>query len=232
MYLRAIRAPRILLIAAAAAIVAACGKDSSTSPGEGPGTPTAIVYTLTVDTTLADTATATVATQVPVTVHLSKAGAAVPNGTVTWKATLGSGKVTSETSTTDANGNASILWTLGDTAGFNTLSITSFDASTVYHAVGTPDEPSNLVRVSADSSLVITGASLPLSVRATDRLGNGSGGADVIWTATGGQITVTTTPAGKNGGASTVFTTTAPGTYTVTARLPGHASLLFKVVAL
>src|ERR1700759_2262126 len=115
--------PRMLWTAAAAAIVAACGKDSGTNPIEGSG-PQAIVYTLTVDTTLADTATATVATQVPVTVHLSKAGVAVPNGSVTWKATLGSGKVTSETSTTDANGNASILWTLGDTAGFNTLSIT------------------------------------------------------------------------------------------------------------
>ena len=158
-FLRAMRGPRVLLIAAAMAFVAACGKDTATSPTTGTGSQT-IVYTLTVDTTLADTATATVATQVPVVVHLSKAGVAVPNGTVTWKATLGSGKVTSETSTTDANGNASILWTLGDTAGFNTLSISSFDATAAYHGIGTADEPSNLIRVSSDSSTVVSGASL------------------------------------------------------------------------
>jgi len=226
-----IRAPRILLIAAMTAIVAACGKDNGTNPIEGPG-PTPIVYTLTVDTTLADTATATVATQVPVTVQLTKAGVPVPGGTVVWKSTLGSGKVSADSVVTDANGNASILWTLGDTAGLNTLAISSFDATTAYFGVGTADVPSNLIRVSADSSLVVTGASLPIAVRATDRLGNGAGGADVTWSATGGQFTFTTTPAGTNGGATTVFTPTAPGTYTVTATLSGHATILFKVVAL
>jgi hypothetical protein len=230
-YLRAMRAPRILLMVVAAALVAACNKDNGTNPVEGGG-PTPILYTLTVDTTLADTATATVGTQVPVRVHLSKAGVAVPGGTVTWKATLGSGKVSADSNVTDANGDASILWTVGDTAGLNTLAIASFDATTAYHAKGTPDVPSDLIRISADSSLVVSGAALPIAVRATDRLGNGSGGADVTWSATGGQITLTTTAAGPNGGATTVFITSAPGTYIVTATLAGHASLLFKVVAL
>jgi hypothetical protein len=226
------RAPRILLIAAATAIVAACGKDNgSTEPPPGQGAQ-AIVYTLTVDTTLSDTVSATVATQVPVTVQLTKAGAAVPSATVTWKATLGSGKVSSETSTTDANGNASVLWTIGDTAGFNTLSITAFDASTVYHATGTAGAPSTLVRVSADSSTVVAGASLPISVRATDPLGNGSGGATIQWSASSGKITFAATPSGTTGGATTVLTTSTPGTYTVTATLPGHASVSFTVVAL
>jgi hypothetical protein len=226
------RASRILLIAAATAVSVACGKDNgSTAPTNGEG-PKPIVYTLTVDTTLADTASATVGTQVPVIVRLTKEGAGVPSATVTWKSTLGGGTVSSETSTTDADGNATILWTLGDTAGFNTLSITAFDAATLYHAEGTPDVPSNLVRVSADSSTVVAGASLPISVRVTDRLGNGAGGATIEWSATGGQITFTTTPAGTTGGATTVLTTSAPGTYTVTATLPGHASVSFTVVAL
>jgi hypothetical protein len=226
------RATRVLVITAAAAIAVACGKDSSTAPAGGGEGPTPIVYTLTVDTTLADTATATVAGQVPVIVQLTKAGLAVPSGTVTWKITAGNGKVSSPTSTTDANGNASVIWTLGDTAGLNTLGISSFDATTGYQATGTADAPSNLIRVSADSSLVVSGASLPLAVRATDRLGNGATGANITWAASGGQITFTTTPAGSTGGATTVFTTAAPGTYTVTATLPGHASISFKVVAL
>jgi hypothetical protein len=227
------RATRILLIAAATAAAAACGKDNGTEPVTGTGNgPQTIVYTLTVDTTLADTASATVATAVPVRVKLTKAGLAVPNGTVTWKSTLGSGKVSSETSTTDADGVASVLWTLGDTAGFNTLSITSFDASTQYHAVSTADAPSTLERITSDTVKVVAGASLPLSVRATDRLGNGSGGVTIEWTTSSGSITLTSTPTGSKGGATTVLTTSSPGTYTVIAALAGHGSVAFTVIAL
>ena len=229
--LKIMRASRIFLIVAATAVAAACGKDNGTAPVTGEG-PQQIVYTLTVDTTLADTVNATVGTTVPVRVQLTKAGAPVPNGTVTWKATLGGGKLSAETSTTDANGVAAVTWTIGDTAGFNTVSAASFDASVLYHAVGTADVASNLVRVTADTSKVVAGASLPLSVRATDRLGNGSSGATIQWTATGGNITLSSTPVGSKGGATTVLTTSAPGTYTVTATLPGHASVSFTVVAL
>jgi adhesin/invasin len=227
------RATTLFLIAATAFFVAACGKDSngSTGPVSGEG-PQQIVYTLTVDTTLADTATATVGTAVPVRVQVTKAGAIVPNGTVKWKVSSGGGTVSSDSTTTDANGDASILWTLGDTAGYNVLAISSFDASAAYVALGTAGVATELTRVTADSSLVVAGASLPLSVRAMDRRGNGATGADITWSATGGEFTFTTTPAGATGGATTVFTTTAPGTYFVTATLAGHASVLFKIVAL
>ena len=124
---------------------------------------------------------------------LTKAGEAVANGTVTWKVTLGGGTVSSETSTTDATGTAAVLWTLGDSAGFNTLSATAFDASTAYIAEGTAGAPSALVRVSADSMRVVAGASLPISVRVTDHLGNGAGGASVQWSTTGGALTIATT---------------------------------------
>lgn len=229
--LRIMKATRVFLFAAATAVAVACGKDSSTEPSTGSG-PTPIVYTLTVDTLLPDTATATVAKQVPVRVQVTKAGVVVPSGTVTWKVTTGGGTVSSATSTTDANGYASVVWTLGDTTGYQSLGISAFDASAGYTALGTADTPTNLLRVSSDSALVVSGASLPLSVRATDRLGNGATGADVTWSATGGQIVLTATPAGATGGATTVFTTTTPGTYIVTATLPGHASISFTVVAL
>lgn len=224
-----------LAITAAAVLLAACGSDkSATEPGgtTGGGT-TTIVYTLIVDTTLKDSVKATVATQVPVVVHLTKAGVPVSSGTVHWKTTLGSGKVSADSNVTDANGVATILWTLGDTAGFNTIAISSFDAATSYHAVGTPGAPADLIRVSPDSMALVAGASVPLFVRSTDHLGNGTGGVTVNWTTSGGAISLPTTPAGDNGGASTVFTSpTIPGTYTVTATVPGHASVTFKVVAL
>jgi hypothetical protein len=225
------RSIQFFVLAVATVAIAAC-KSDSTGPGDGAGTPP-IVYTLTVDTTLKDSINATVATTVPVRVQLTKAGAPVAGGIVTWTSTLGSGKVSSDSTATDANGNATILWTLGDTAGYNTLSIASFDATTVYHAVGLAGEPTNLVRVSEDSTAVVAGAALALSVRAIDRLGNGAGTADIQWSATGGDIFMTPTPAGTNGGATTVFTTPeTPGTYSVTATLPGHASVTFKIVAL
>ena len=224
-----------LAITAAAVALAACGSDkSATEPGgnTGGGTPT-IIYNLIVDTTLKDSVKATVATQVPVRVQLTKAGVAVPNGTVHWKATLGSGKVSADSNVTDANGVATILWTLGDTAGFNTIAISSFDASVSYHAVGTAGAPSDLIRVSPDSMALVAGASVPLFVRSTDHLGNGTGGVTVNWSTSAGAISLQTTPAGDNGGASTVFTSpTIPGTYTVTAAVPGHASVTFKIVAL
>jgi hypothetical protein len=87
--------------------------------------------------------------------------------------------------------------------------------------------------VTADSSAVVAGASLPLFVRAVDALGNGTSGVDITWSASAGQLTLTTTAAGSKGGASTVYTPpSTPGTYTVTATLPGKAAVTFTIVAL
>lgn len=221
-----------LACVAGAVVLAACGSDGngSTGPSDGGGS-TPIVYTLTVDTLLSDSVSATVASAVPVRVTLTKAGAPVPAGMVHWKVTLGSGKVSVDSSATDANGVAAVQWTLGDTVGFNTLAISAFDASAVYHAVGKSDLPTTLSRVSADSLGIVAGASLPVAVRVTDRFGNGATGVTINWVATAGVLTVANTPAGANGGAATVFTPPSTGTYNVTATLPNRGSVTFKIVA-
>lgn len=227
--------PTFLLLAFASVVAtAACHKDS-TSPGDGGGGggggPTPIVYTLYVDTLLPDTVTTTVATAVPVRAVLTKEGLPVPNAKVAWKTNTGT--VSSDTTFTNADGVASVSWTIANTAGFNSLAITAFDAATSYTAIGTPGSPTLVTRVTADSSAVIAGAALPIQVRVFDRFGNGAAETAIQWTATGGSLTITNATTGANGGSATIFTTpTTPGTYNVTATLPGRSSVTFKIVAL
>jgi hypothetical protein len=224
------RLTRILPLLAATVAIVACGSDNTgTNPGGGNETPT--VYKLALGASMVDSMSVTVATVLPVTVHLTKDGAVAAGTMVRWNVVEGSGKTSSDSTATDANGDATVQWTLGDTAGYNTLSATAFNASTAYHATGVAGPPSSLARVTAESSTVVAGASLPLSVRAVDALGNGTGGVDITWSASAGQLTLTTTAAGSKGGASTVFTPpSAPGTYTVTATLSGATAVTFTIV--
>ncbi len=219
----------ILCAAIGALAIAACGKDSTTessSPGGGGSTPT-IVYTLTLDSGIVDSVPATVGTAVPVRVKLTKAGVAVPNSVVAWTVAAGNGTVSSATSTTGADGIASVSWTLADTSRVNTMGITSQDASLSYHATGVAGPATTLAKVSPDSSTVVAGASLILTARVTDTKGNPSVGSSVSWTTSGGTLTTSTTTTGSGGNAQTVLTTTTRGRYTITATLPGKASVTF-----
>jgi hypothetical protein len=58
----------------------------------------------------------------PIVVHvLDQYGASLANAVVTWTVTFGGGSVSAATSQTDGNGNASITWTMGPTAGADSL---------------------------------------------------------------------------------------------------------------
>jgi len=211
--------------------VAACSKDS-TSPGNGGTTTTPTVYNVAFDSGTVDSTAATVGTAIPIHIHVTKAGAGVANAAVTWTVSAGHGTVSSSTTTTDASGGTFVNWTLGDTAGVNTISATAFDASATIRAIGTAGAPVSLVKVSADSSAVVAGASIPLTARVVDRGGNPVNGASVAWTTTGGVLTASTSTTGTTGNATTVLTTSVKGTFSVTATLPGKGTVTFKVVAL
>jgi hypothetical protein len=210
---------------------AACSKDSTTPTTPGPTTATQI-YTLVLDTGMVDSAKATVATAVPVRVKLTKSGAVAPGAAVTWNVVSGHGTLSATSSTTNAAGIATVLWTLGDTAGINGITAASSDAALTFRALGTAGPVTALAKVTSDSSAVVTGASIPLTVRTTDKFGNGVSGAVVRWTATAGAFTTTSTTSGTSGNAQTVFTPATKGTYTVSATLTGGATVTFKVVAL
>jgi hypothetical protein len=58
----------------------------------------------------------------PIVVHvLDQNGASLANAVVTWTVTFGGGSLSAPTSQTDANGNASITWTMGPAAGADSL---------------------------------------------------------------------------------------------------------------
>lgn len=233
MSIKPMRPTRILSLLAATVAIVACGSDNTgTNPGDG-GTVVPIIYELVLGTGVTDSVAVTVGTTVPVTVHLTKDGTSLAGAYVHWNVLEGGGKASVDSTVTDANGDASVEWTLGDTSGANTLSATAFTKSLFYHATGLAGPPVDLRSVSADSAEVVAGASLPLFVRVVDALGNGVAGETVTWSASSGQLTFTTTSAGSNGGAATVFTSPGtPGTYTVTATLPGKTTVTFTIVAL
>ena len=94
---------------------------------------------------------------------------------VTWNPVLNAGHLSSATGTTDAQGNASVQWTLDTLAGTNTISATALGAVPLtISATGTSAAASHFLKVSGDSQSVAINAIVPapLIVRVTDRYGN------------------------------------------------------------
>jgi hypothetical protein len=68
----------------------------------------------------------------PIVVHvLDQNGASLANAVVTWTVLSGGGSVGAATSQTDVNGNASITWTMGPTAGADSLHAAIANAAAV-----------------------------------------------------------------------------------------------------
>src|SRR5215831_1306592 len=144
---------RILQIVLPLAAAAACGSDNPASTGDGTGTNNnGTPYSVSADTTF-----------------LSRTA---PIGTVSWFPAAGSGTVSAKTSTTDAGGNASITWTLSDTARVNTLTATAGTGSVNLTATSTPGAPNAIARATADSTTLVAGASTLIIVRVVDAFGN------------------------------------------------------------
>jgi adhesin/invasin len=209
----------------------ACSSDGGGSSTTGPGDQTnTTAYSVSADSAFLDR-TALIGTSLATSVHVALGGQPAANVTVNWFAGAGSGSVSSKTSTTDANGVASVTWTISDTARVNTLTATAGTGSVNITAIGTPGPATAIAPASADSTLLVAGASTLLSVRVVDSFGNRVSGIAVAWTASGGSLSVPTSTTGAAGNADVVFmTATTPATYSVTASAPGLSSISFKIV--
>jgi alpha-tubulin suppressor-like RCC1 family protein len=125
-------------------------------------------------------ASATVGSQVPLSVKVTDAsGQAVKGTTVQWAVTGGGGSITPASSTTDATGVATATWTLGNTAGVQTATA-SFDAthSVTFTVTATAGAASG-VTVTPDSvNLSSLGDTVRLHATAVDA---GNNPAPVAW---------------------------------------------------
>ena len=227
-------AARTLPLALVALAAAAC-HDDSTSPTSP--TPVASSLTMVSGNAQSDTVAATLPSALVVQVK-DQNGAAMANVAVTWTVSSGGGTLANASGVTDAAGQASASWTLGTTAGTDTVTASvSGLASVVFVATATAGAAAKLAIVSGDGQTAASGAALanPLIVRATDQYGNAVSGATVTWTAAAdGVLASATTTTDASGLASTAFTfgpTTGAQTVTATLAAASPVSVTFTETA-
>ena len=136
---------------------------------------------------------------------------------------------------TDANGIAAVTsWTLGTTAGPNTLTAAGTGKSVTFAATGTAGDATQVTIHAGDMQVALAGTAvaIPPSVLLTDAFSNPVSGVPVTFAATSGGSTVdpTTPVTTKPDGVAAVTSWTlgaASGSNTLTATAPGVSSLTF-----
>jgi hypothetical protein len=189
----------------ALALLAACGGGGDAGPPPQP----AALSAADVGVALAGPAGGDVT--VPVRVRVTATGGGAVRGTtVIWTANDG-GRATPASSTTDANGVAQTTWTLGTSAGVQTLLAAAGAAPvrTQFLATAAPGRPAS-VRLQGDTALgLVPGLAVQLRALVADRFGNTLDAAPVAWTSQDGSV-ATVDAAGR-------LIARAPGTTTVEA---------------
>jgi Bacterial Ig-like domain (group 1) len=214
-YIRCTGRSWLALAVGLAAAATACSSDNNNS---APLVATSITasaasqgQTGTVGSTLTQAATVQVTDQ---------DGNPISNVAVTWMVIAGGGSVLNSASVTDANGDASTVWTLGSIAGVDTLEATiASGASVKIGALATAGAMTALVYVNGNGQSIVSGTtSAPLVVQANDIFGNPVANATINWATSGGTLSAATTMTGANGQASVTLTTVPPANaYTITA---------------
>jgi len=199
--------PAVLVALTAVAIISACKNSTPTAPSAAPTPVATRLVLLTPAEQLSGIAGAPLGANAAVQVQDAK-GAPLGGATVTWTAFDGS-SVASATSTTDEQGIATIAWTLGTTAGVDSLQASVGSNITAYLVSAVQAGPvSQLVEVSGDQQMVAEGSSSsPLVVKAVDQFGNAVSGVTVTWLdENGGALNAATTVTDANGIAQVTLT--------------------------
>jgi len=151
---------------------------------------------------------------------------AVSGVPIIWSASDPTAQLSAAASVTDSLGQASVAWTLGNTAGRQTVTATTVrivGASVVFQAVNSV--PVLLTALSGDNQTgdAATALPTPLVVKLTDASGNPSVGATVTWSALGGgSVSPATSRSDAQGQASAVFTLApTPGLQSAIAQTSG-----------
>jgi len=198
------------LIAGAAGLqaVEACG--DSTDPQPMPVAPAVARANPSGD---AQTGTAGQALGNPIRVVVTRGGQPETGITVTWTTSGPGATVVPATSTTDAQGIASTVWTLTRTAGATaaTAAVSGATGSPVgFTASATAGPAAQLTLAGGHNQTAEPGTALglPLQVRAADQFGNIVAGVQVDWavTAGGGSIAPPSSTTSATGIAASAFT--------------------------
>ena len=222
----------------AVAVAITLGLGCSSGDGTKPA-PTAAAMAAVAGTVPQSAGVGTVVPTPPAVRVVDVDGTGVAGVTVTFSVTAGGGQVEGGTASTNANGIASVTkWTLGTTAGANTLTAQSGVLTPVtFTATGLPGAASVLVKSSADPQNAVVGAAVAAapSVTVKDANGNGIAGVAVTFavTAGGGSVTGATQQSSATGvatmGSWTLGTVVGPNT--VTASATGLPSVSFSTTS-
>lgn len=150
--------------------------------------------------------------------------------------TANAGTVAGGAITTDANGIARVTgWTLGNTAGSQTLTASANALTTQISVIAAAAAPSQLTKQAGDggSATVGMGVATKPTVRVTDAFGNPVANVPVTFAVTGGGSTITGATQQTNVlGLATVGSWTmgaTPGPNTLTATIAGSITVTFSV---
>lgn len=184
MSVRLTRSPFALVLA----IGVACSS-GGTKPPDAPPTMTAVG-----DVEMQSVVVGSAVPNSPAVKLLDGSGAAMANVNVIFAVATGGGSVEGGTAKTDVNGVASVTkWTLGKTAGSNTLTAQSGNLSLTFTATGLAGTPSALAKSSTDPQIALVGTAVSAapSVKVQDAYGNPVAGVTVFFAVTGGGGSVT-----------------------------------------
>lgn len=220
---------RTVLLLSALAILVGCGSDPQVPSAAAP----------TASTTVSAAVAASVAA-VPAVRITDARGKGVKNVMVRWRIASGGGKVVNDSVRTTGAGDAtSGGWTLGTTAGQQTLQATADGIPAVtFTATANPGPLSRLTPVNAVDQQATVNTPVPSlpAVRAEDQYGNPVSGADIVFTIVQGNgVLVGAQQSSNEAGVATVGAWTigrAIGQQIVTATATGAQPAIFSVNAL
>jgi hypothetical protein len=219
------------LVLAALVALGACGDNSnSVAPL------TATTLTVNAATNAQTGVVGTVLTQAVGVLVLDQNGAPLPNATVNWAIESGGGGVASPTSTTDASGNATVVWTLGTTAGTDSVKASLASGAIVFIAATATAGPAAQIAITSGNTQTVTAGTVtaPLIVQVVDQFSNPVPNATVTWAAAGGgTLSATTTTTDSTGTTQvTLSTGMVAANYSVTATTGTLAPVSFTITAL
>ncbi len=152
--------------------------------------------------------------------------------TVNWLVTANNGTLGSSSSTSNTNGEVSSTFTLGTSAGANTVSATvdGTALSISFTATGSTGAPNAIAITSGNNQSGTAGSPLPVSLQVTveDSYGNPVQGLTINWVVTNGSGSITAaTTTNSSGVASNTWSLgiVAGSTNSVTATVSGYSGL-------